>query len=197
MKNPNWSTSTYYIFCPLWLTSLSRYESTDSVSFNRATLHFPLRGGETGGNEQHVNDRKWAAMWFVRPRLDERLFAGTVGGWLVFSTWCVWRADFRTAGRGRALCGEAGVSVCLLAPSRSGSPSPPPAPLQKTERGENYIVKHFIRWKNSTGLSEAIYRTHQNRGSTVADKSKSDDHQNSWLASTASSISHPAAAQEH
>lgn len=63
------------------------------------------------------------------------------------------RVDSRTAGRGRALCGEAGVSVFLLALSLSGSPSLLPAPLQKAHRGDNHILM-VIKKKNGVCVSQ-------------------------------------------
>lgn len=109
-------------YLPLWLTSLSRYESTDSVSFSRATLHFPLewrREKRCGGR------RRW------------NTGSDTCRGRVVDSpdrTWCAWRGDSRTAETGRALCVEADASVCLSAPPPPGSPSLPPAPLWDERR---------------------------------------------------------------
>lgn len=131
-------------FSFLWLTSLSRYERTASVSFNNATLHFPLRW-RGGGKRRHVKHRhrKWAALDLSCSRLDGWLSMGTACRHRgVYSTWCVSRVDSHTAGRERALCGEAGVSVFLWDLSLSGSPSPLPTPLQKANRG-NKIRKHI------------------------------------------------------
>lgn len=47
-------------------------------------------------------------------------------------TWCASQVDSHTVGRGRALCGEAGVSVFLLTLFLLGFPFPLPTPLQKS-----------------------------------------------------------------
>lgn len=167
---------TYPSCFPLWLTSLSRYERTASVSFNNATLHFPLIGRE-GRNKHHVKLRKWA---FVFSWLDKWPSMGTAGTWWcscvcvsLYGTWCVSRVDSRTAGRGRALCGEAGVSVFLLALSLSGSPSLLPAPLQKAHRGDNHILMVIKKKKKMEFVchKEILHKKHDS-GLIVTNKSQ-------------------------
>lgn len=55
-------------------------------------------------------------------------------------TWCASQVDSHTVGRGRALCGEAGVSVFLLTLFLLGFPFLLPIPLQKSHTYTDKIM---------------------------------------------------------
>lgn len=166
-------------FSLLWLTSLSRYERTASVSFNNATLHFPLRGRE-GGNTMLNRHRKsavldlsvhgWMSDYPWALPTDDDMYRPVCE--CLYCTWCVSQVDSHTVERGRALCDEAGVSVFLLSLSLSGSLSLLPTPLQRQTQ-EKLTSEHMLKKTPMLKMvSMFLFKWHRkhNSGLLVTDK---------------------------